>query len=215
MIRFVRWCIWLFAFACLLVCAVTSTVFVRSFYVGNDYLWETREASNGILYQSSLEVQIGKGGIQAFLRTDTDSPYGVFFGDFEPPKPHPDEARTLTYIPTENSPFYPEGDFGEGPGRWTGWGFQFMRDVVERTGGSGHAIHSVTVPLICVIAVFGLPSAVLAWSIWRRRHRYKAGHCAACGYDLRATPHRCPECGTTRAIEECQQCKDSSPLASS
>jgi hypothetical protein len=41
------------------------------------------------------------------------------------------------------------------------------------------------------------PATVLRHHFTRRRH--PVGRCPSCGYDLRATPTRCPECGTVTA----------------
>jgi hypothetical protein len=42
-----------------------------------------------------------------------------------------------------------------------------------------------------------LPALYLRSAIRSRKHR--PGHCPRCGYDLRATPQRCPECGAVPA----------------
>jgi hypothetical protein len=46
-------------------------------------------------------------------------------------------------------------------------------------------------------AVFLASAVVPAVWITRWRPPPKAGMCRRCGYDLRATPERCPECGTS------------------
>ena len=65
-------------------------------------------------------------------------------------------------------------------------------------GWTRSAIHPgdlyVAVPYWALMAVpLGIASATVAIAV---RRRAAAGHCPACGYDLRTTPGRCPECGT-------------------
>jgi hypothetical protein len=40
-----------------------------------------------------------------------------------------------------------------------------------------------------------LPAVLIPLRIHRKR-THREGHCRNCGYDLRATPEKCPECGT-------------------
>ena len=46
-------------------------------------------------------------------------------------------------------------------------------------------------------------ATALAWMAFYRRSRkpHVMGHCPACGYDMRATPDRCPECGAAQAAK--------------
>ncbi|HEY2589604.1 MAG TPA: hypothetical protein VGI81_27915 [Tepidisphaeraceae bacterium] len=52
------------------------------------------------------------------------------------------------------------------------------------------------VPLWLPALLLAIPPAARMVRRTRRHHRLTMGHCATCGYDLRASTDRCPECGT-------------------
>ena len=64
----------------------------------------------------------------------------------------------------------------------------------DDTGPLRTSYRDTTVPLWLPAALF---AAAPALSLYRRLRRHPPGHCPRRGYDLRATPDHCPECGAT------------------
>ncbi|MFI5377884.1 MAG: hypothetical protein ACHRHE_01140 [Tepidisphaerales bacterium] len=81
------------------------------------------------------------------------------------------------------------------------WGGFAWYEIRKPGGGIRHA--QAVVPFWCIGMATALPP--LGWTTlrWRSRvrvrRRKRLGLCPACGYDLRATPGRCPECGAMGA----------------
>jgi hypothetical protein len=56
---------------------------------------------------------------------------------------------------------------------------------------------SHSIPLQVFTLIFLIVPAFQIRRMAIRKHRVRAGHCTSCGYDLRGSAGRCPECGTT------------------
>jgi hypothetical protein len=91
-----------------------------------------------------------------------------------------------------------------------GWFFSIPYDdpvVTKRYCGFGsaevvfpkHKLVTIDIPAYPFAFVFGIVP-VTAFHLWMRRlraaRRSTKQLCTNCGYDLRATPNRCPECGS-------------------
>jgi hypothetical protein len=155
----------------LLLFLTSATLWLRSRWRWDVLLWV--EAATPGAHRHYLGLMSADGGVAV---------YGGFHS--------PDVDRVLVPSGWHWESFDPmpipfAGSFW--PNRW-GFGYQAR-------GGPDDHLRALLFPTWLATTLFAfLPLTRFAMTI-RRRRRVREGHCKKCGYDLRATPQRCPECG--------------------
>ena len=152
----------------LVLCTVTVALWTRGYTVANRV---GLRGSTGTLVEIMYSVYSGGGRLEVYTHIPFERvPPRVHWESFPPP-------------PVWTPP----------PGH--GWESPVTFAYQGRIGTK--ALWSLTVSHWVVVLVASItPLAWLVREVCRGRRRWAAHLCAHCGYDLRATPARCPECGS-------------------
>ena len=168
----------------LLLLAATFTAAVRSYFVADGFSWTTHDAAIYSLKWDRARLNLVKATSDPSAFVETPDSLA-----FEKPK--------AGFEYTADEPGEPEA--------WGVGGLATPERTVHLLGihyNAGKVIflyaRHLAIPMVYLAALFAvLPAG--HFLRWRRRHRARrrigAQLCPTCGYDLRATPGRCPECG--------------------
>jgi hypothetical protein len=170
----------IFSALSLLLCMLAIAVFVRSWSVYGSLKRESMNDLNHTFTAMSIGVSSGR---LIYVSIDTVLPVGTA----DERKWSADERKWLA------SQLGWSREVRDVPRR----SFRDIRDdLFECFWRRQHQSTNVFFPFWPVILILSTPPA-LALARWRRSLKRRAHHhCANCGYDLRATLDRCPECGT-------------------
>ena len=176
----------------LLLCVAVCVLWVRSYWVSDFLQRHDRRTTNGRLIQRTWFVMTGSGGV-GVGRTQNDHPLWLL-GAMSAGWPNVTIDRVRDFVWEVSLPARPAVPPGLGTRR--AGPFEAISARVTR-GPARQMTTAVNFPFWLPAILFALPPARW-WAIRLRRLRgVRAGRCGVCGYDLRATPDRCPECGHT------------------
>jgi hypothetical protein len=178
---------WLFngvASLSMLICLATAVVWVRSYWVADSLLWMDGDYEP-VIYEDWRTFDCNCGGVR--VSHEHYEWHGAFSGAIFKGHSFSHGRSQATNYPYYTISFQwapPTTDL-----RLKGFEFVYLHDEYNR-------VQSVTIPLAAIFfpALF-LPALRTRQGI-KRRCQSKGNFCTSCGYDLRATPDRCPECGT-------------------
>jgi hypothetical protein len=167
----------------LLVCVAVCVLWVRSHFVGERLVWERDRPGSGEFRGAAVRSSAGGLELSHYSASPTDAAGSASMRLAVERQPFRYEANTSPSYPWLGSP------------RPSTFGFQSSRD----TGLPGRRF---VVPYWFLTLAVSSPAALqLASALLRRRRsrrRAAQGLCLSCGYNLRGTPDRCPECGNSR-----------------
>jgi hypothetical protein len=177
-----------------------AVLWVRSYWRADTVNHEARWRHGTHSYYRCFYVTSSGGGIAAgrTSRAAHDALFAVRTKGLGFVRASPTRPPREWSITTRRNPAYPFSPLAPAPPAHR-LGFQF-----HRAGPSGRRDHVISDHWRFVMPHWlpTLATAVLpaAWLWMRRRTRRRlalsaAGHCPQCGYDLRASTDRCPECG--------------------
>jgi hypothetical protein len=169
--------------ACVVAAAAVGWLWKGSYSAAADvhYLWRT---GRPLVYRSVDAGSIDGGLFLSVLTLKDDAP-GRAAGW------HWEETHSIwSWALATEQDYYLHG--------WMWRKFGVVNGSGIKSAEGMEAVTGVAVPHWCVVlALLGFPvSGVARWGRrkWRGRGEVMA-RCAACGYDLRASAGRCPECG--------------------
>ena len=177
----------------LIVCLISAVAWVRSYFIGNGWVLMLNHPAPGKVFNVSHAFYIGHGGFFYQHETDHISDPNLLAVYAKP--------REITTIPY--GPDYPHASGGTASA-FNRFGFEWSKN--QWATATQNVVHfSMTVP--CYAVTLPLAFAPAIWLVRFRRSRRmrwlaRAGFCRMCGYDLRATPGRCPECGEAAVADE-------------
>jgi len=166
--RLLRWSFTLVCLFSTLLCLAVAVIGVRSFWIGDMWLWYEEPLTSNI-------IRVGHGYIQ-YASWDVSRMSGLNL----PPG---------YYRQDSDDRYFTNLQIGQTHFALAGLHF-------ERTQAAYYSYQLAQTHLILPTALAAVLPALWLILYPRRRRRARAGLCRVCGYDLRASAGRCPECGT-------------------
>jgi hypothetical protein len=138
----------------------------------------------GLVDSENFDIVSGSGGLSASYRSYWY--HEGFGGLIDPARPTPRVSWSWEMGAPGQSAY---------PSRHT-FEFKFQNTPDARRFSVDRHVWEVTCPNWFFILLLSVPPALWFFQYRQRRARALIGHCVKCGYDLRASPTKCPECGT-------------------